>query len=165
MPQENGPPPYSATYFPEHFYTLSDQNQSFAPQYFIGGPDQQGPASHVVVTQKPQPLVPGKTVKQPNNGDYYFTMSVVVTIICAMCVGLPSLLCMVPAIVLSISAKDDAADGNIELAKQKGYLALALNVVALVVGVVLIVVFTGAILASVFTSEGCYYYYFSYTCY
>eukprot|EP00731_Ephydatia_muelleri_P029068 Em0020g712a len=72
--------------------------QGYPPQ---GYPQPQGAANVVVV--QPNPVT--TTVTQSYVGDYYLTMSIIVTVMCFMCFGLPSLLCTIPAIFLSVAVR------------------------------------------------------------
>eukprot|EP00731_Ephydatia_muelleri_P011912 Em0006g806a len=108
------------------------------PQYPQGQPFQQQQSSNVVVIDA-QPSAATTTVVHRPTGDHYMTLSVVMTIICVMCGGWTSLMCTIPAIMFASLAKNDDAAGNAAAAKTKGYIALTLNIIAVLFHFALII--------------------------
>ena len=124
-PPQAYPPPYSGPDFypplvqpppPQYFQTAASQqvgskfNSISSPSLcstnggFSSNPHPisfSQTSTNVVVVQAPTAV--STTVTRVNVGDYYLTMSIVVTVICFMCFGLPSLLCTIPAIVVAMS--------------------------------------------------------------
>ena len=140
----------------------------------------------VVVSSQPTPVV-ATTVIRPA-GDYYLTLSIVLTVICLFCGTWYSLFCTIPAIIMATSvsnheyfvysfgiasqARDAAARGDLEGAQSKGRIALILNIVACVWWVVALIIIVAAIAGSAAnassnsycyrSSYGYYYYYYCY---
>eukprot|EP00731_Ephydatia_muelleri_P011908 Em0006g802a len=135
-------------------------------QYPQGQPFQQQQSSNVVVISA-QPSAVTSTVVHRPTGDHYMTLSLVMTIICVMCGGWTSLICTIPAIMLASLAKNDDAAGNVAAAKTKGYIALALNIIAVLFHIVAIIAIVTPIAVVISSLSNDYYYnnYYSYTYY
>jgi hypothetical protein len=80
------------------------------------------------VVQEPQPNAVYTT--KPVN-DYHFNMSVGLTYACLLMGTWCSLFCTVPAILVAKSAKKSDTNGDIQGAKTKGKIALALNIMGI----------------------------------
>ena len=120
-----------------------------------------------------QPTAATTTVVRPT-GDYYLTLSVVLTVICCLCGTWYSLFCTIPAIVMATSvssinvfqlhvfisfflqARDAAARGDLEGAKSKGRTALILNIVACIWWVVALIIIVASVASAVVNARNSY---------
>ncbi|KAL5499979.1 hypothetical protein EMCRGX_G011462, partial [Ephydatia muelleri] len=136
------------------------------PQYPQGQPFQPQLSSNVVVISA-QPSAVTTTVVHRPTGDHYMTLSLVMTIICVMLGGWLSLMCTIPAITLAALAKNDDAAGNAAAAKTKGYIALTLNIIAVLFHIVAIIAIVTpiAVAISSLSNENKYNYYNNYYSY
>eukprot|EP00731_Ephydatia_muelleri_P006824 Em0003g1072a len=102
---------------------------------------QQQALTNMVVVQ-PQPTVSMQPITYGRTGDYFLTLSIVMSGLCCIFGGWWNLLFTIPAVMLAGSAKSDASHGRTTSAQQKSKIALGLNVLAVllyIVGVALIV--------------------------
>eukprot|EP00731_Ephydatia_muelleri_P008912 Em0004g1250a len=128
-------------------------------------------AAVVVIKAQPRAATVTNVTKGRSAGDHFYTLSLVMTIICSVFGGFWGLMCTIPALFLAISAKTDAAQGRTSSAKTKGYIALGLNITAILsyLGILILVIAVGA--TSGVSSSGLYdysyydYYYYYYTSY
>ncbi|KAL5499959.1 hypothetical protein EMCRGX_G011435, partial [Ephydatia muelleri] len=131
------------------------------PQYPMGQPFQPQQNTNVVVISA-QPSAATTTVVHRPTGDHYMSLSLVMTIICVMCGGWVSLMCTIPAIMLASMAKNDDAAGNAAAAKTKGNIALALNIIAVLFHIMLIIAIITPF-AVIISSYSNYYYNYNYS--
>eukprot|EP00731_Ephydatia_muelleri_P018409 Em0011g449a len=121
--------------------------------------------TNVVVVQ---PAAVTTTTVVHKVGDHFYTLSIVMTILCCVCGGWWALLCTLPAITLASAAKTDDANGNTAAATQKGHIALGLNIAAIVLYFVVFIIIVAASAASntvSATSSSSYSYSYSYRYY
>ncbi|XP_019853489.1 PREDICTED: uncharacterized protein LOC109582885 [Amphimedon queenslandica] len=100
------------------------------PPYLEQGQGAQQTAPTVIVVSQP----PGATqvVQHQPVGDYYYTLSILMTMLCVMCGFWPLLFCTIAALIFSVSARDSAAQGDQKGAQNKGIISLILNIAAVV---------------------------------
>ncbi|KAL5487021.1 hypothetical protein EMCRGX_G019576 [Ephydatia muelleri] len=128
-------------------------------------PDEAQSTTNVVVVQ---PAAVTTTTVVHKVGDHFYTLSIVMTILCCVCGGWWALLCTLPAITLASAAKTDDANGNTAAATQKGHIALGLNIAAIVLYFVVFIIIVAASAASntvSATSSSSYSYSYSYRYY
>eukprot|EP00731_Ephydatia_muelleri_P006646 Em0003g894a len=161
-PQPAGYPATDFKQYPPDY----DYPQPGVSQY---PPTAQQQASTNVVVVQPQPTVSMQPLSYGRTGDYFFTLSMVMTGLCCVFGGWWNLLLTIPALILAGSAKSDASHGRTTSARQKSFIALGLNVLAVllyIVGVAIIIALSsdGVSLGSSSYSYGYgyYYYYCSY---
>ncbi|XP_019851985.1 PREDICTED: uncharacterized protein LOC109581922 [Amphimedon queenslandica] len=102
--------------------------EKLPPPYFEQGAHQTTP-TFIVVTQPPSAT---QVVQHQPIGDYYYTLSILMTIFCVMCGFWPTLFCTLPAFFISLSARDSATRGDFNGAQKKGTISLILNIAAVV---------------------------------
>ncbi|KAL5503404.1 hypothetical protein EMCRGX_G010348 [Ephydatia muelleri] len=108
--------------------------QSYMHNYFL--------CTHILATPQQQTNV---VIVQPRStapvhtkvGDYGYTLSIVLTVICFLCGSWCSLCLSIPAIFVASSARDAAARGDLLGAKRKGHIANSLNAGAVIAFVLL----------------------------
>ncbi|KAL5479346.1 hypothetical protein EMCRGX_G022859 [Ephydatia muelleri] len=129
---------------------LFNGNPAGQPLYYIGNPHQQyvqDPVKMAYATLPTQPyptsftpqIYGGNVLTTPQQvGDDYLTLSVLMTFLVLIIGGWPSLLCTIPALLISYNAKEDEKRGNIAAARTKANISLGLNITAVVFVVVML---------------------------
>ncbi|XP_065898741.1 calcium-binding protein P-like [Dysidea avara] len=130
-PTEPVPPPYPG------------QSGDYQPPPPAPPPEQQPQSNIIVVTQPTQPTI----VHQRSTIPDYTVLSIVMTVVCIFC-NLCALACTIPAIFLSVQAKEEEAKGDHVSALQHARTALYLNIAAVIFAVVVWIVWIAAVAAS-----------------
>ena len=117
------------------------------PYYYT---PQQGAPVNIVVVSEPtdSTILLDQHVEQE---DYYLTMSVVMTVLCCIFGGWPSLVISAIAICVSQTAQDAATAGDTACARKRAKISLILNIFSIIVYIITLVIYA-VILAVVFTS-------------
>ena len=172
-PPQGGPyPPQGGVSPPQPGYTGYNPS-GFQPGYDPAQPGYNTPppsyypqatqqASNTVVVVQSQPKV--TTAVFTPVGDYYYTISVVLTFLCFFCGSWWSLCCTIPAIFVASAARDAAARGDLDGARRSGQTALGLNIAAVVFYVVIWALIIG-LAAGLRSTCGYYYSGYTYGCY
>ncbi|KAL5502860.1 hypothetical protein EMCRGX_G009702 [Ephydatia muelleri] len=101
-------------------------------------PTAQQQASRSVLVVHEQPTISTQAVSYGRTGDYFLTLSVIMTAVCCIFGGWWNLVLTIPAVVLAGSARSDASHGRTTSALLKSRIALGLNVLAVILYIVAI---------------------------
>eukprot|EP00731_Ephydatia_muelleri_P006655 Em0003g903a len=123
-------------------------------------PTAQQQASRSVLVVHEQPTISTQAVSYGRTGDYFLTLSVIMTAVCCIFGGWWNLVLTIPAVVLAGSARSDASHGRTTSALLKSKIALGLNVLAVIlyiVAIMLAMVLAGVLVVGDFSYSSSYY--------
>ncbi|XP_019849299.1 PREDICTED: uncharacterized protein LOC109580494 isoform X2 [Amphimedon queenslandica] len=105
----------------------------------------------VIIATQPGPTVINARIEK--SGDYYLTLSIILTVICCCCGIWDSLFCTIPAIFFASAARDAESRGEYDKAISRGRVAFFLNIAACVWWLITVIIIVIAAVTSALTNN------------